>query len=355
MKKTAFLFLLLVCIVAASYSCSPKRSRKPVSNITILPTAKNYIYGTTVAVRVETKLRNGEIDNVKLYFNDNLVEEKKSLDFTVDGINLDVLGNNTFRVVATKKDDVSNTRTISFLAVSDEIPKKYSYTTLKDYPHNSEFYTQGLEFRDGFIYEGTGEHGRSGLFKINLTNGKPVMQQLLNSKYFGEGITILNDKIYQLTYRAQKGFIYNLDDFAVIDSFSYRSKEGWGLTNDGSHLIMSNGTHELIWLDPSDFSEVKKVQVANNKGLINNLNELEYINKTLYANVYTTNLIVQIDPQTGKVISEINLDGILKMYTNPHDTIDYLNGIAYDSERSRLFVTGKWWPRLFEIELIESK
>ncbi len=355
MNKTAFLFLLLLCMGAASYSCSPKRSRKPVSNITILPTAKNYIYGTTVAVKVETRLRNGEIENIKLFFNGKLLEEKESLNFTVDGIKLDVLGNNSFHVVATKKDNVSNTRTASFLVVSDLIPKKYTYTTINDFPHNSNFYTQGLEYQNGFIYEGTGEYGHSGLFKVNLETGRPVSQQLLDSKYFGEGITILNDKIYQLTYRSQKGFVYNLSNFAVIDSFRFKSKEGWGLSNDGNYLILSNGTHELIWLDPSDFSEVRKVQVANNLGLVNYLNELEYINGTLYANVYTTNIIVQIDPQTGKIISEINLDGILKMYTNPNDTTDYLNGIAYDSIRKRLFVTGKWWPRLFEIELIESK
>jgi glutamine cyclotransferase len=239
--------------------------------------------------------------------------------------------------------------------VSDITPKKYGYSTKKDYPHNRKFYTQGLEFFNGFIYEGTGENGSSGLFKVNLNTGKTVLQHLLDKKYFGEGITILNDKIYQLTYRAQKGFVYNLNDFAVIDSFTYKSKEGWGLTNDGNHLIMSNGTHELIWLNPTDFSEVRKVQVANNQGIIAYLNELEYINGTIYANVYTTNLIVQIEPETGRVLSEINLEGILNMYTNPTDTIDYLNGIAYDAAGERLFVTGKWWPRLFEIELIESE
>ena len=144
-------------------------------------------------------------------------------------------------------------------------------------------------------------------------------------------------------------------DFSVIDSFTYTSKEGWGLTNDGTNLIMSNGTHELIWIDPTDFSEIKKIQVANNQDLVNYINELEYINNTIYANVYTTNIIIQIEPETGKVLSEINLDGILKMYTNSTDTVDYLNGIAYDNNTDRLFVTGKWWPRLFEIELIESK
>ncbi len=355
--KRLFSILFLLSIVAASYSCSnqSKRSRKPVSKIKILPAANNYIYGTTVAVKVDTKVRNGEIDNIKLYYNGNLLEESKELNFTVDGIELDMLGNNSFQVVATKTDNVSNTRTFPFTVFSDIVPEQYTYTTVNDYPHNTGHFTQGLEFQEGFLYEGTGEHGKSGLYKINLKTGKILMNHMLDPKYFGEGITFFNNNIYQLTYRAQKGFIYDPADFAVIDSFTFRSKEGWGLTNDGQHLIMSNGTSELIWLDPDDFSEVRKVQVANNLGLINNINELEYIDKTIYANVYTTNIIVQIDPETGKVVSEINLDGILNMYRNPTDTIDYLNGIAYDNRSDRFLVTGKWWPRIFEIELVKSK
>jgi len=265
------------------------------------------------------------------------------------------LGNNILNVVATKTDGVDNTRSISFTVLSDITPKKYTYKTIKDFPHNNQFYTQGLEYHNGHIYEGTGEHGKSGLYKVEYQTGESIMKHKLDYKYFGEGITIINDKIYQLTYRAQKGFVYNLDNFAVIDSFTYKSREGWGLTNDGTHLIMSNGTHELIWLDPTNYSEIKKVQVANHSGIVNYINELEYINETIYANIYTTNIIVQIDPQTGKVLSEINMDGILKMYTNPTDTIDYLNGIAYDKDKERIFVTGKWWPRMFEIELMESE
>lgn len=357
MKHSIFPFVLIFSLFITFFSCSnkPKRSRKPVSTITILPEAKNYIYGNFVSVRVQTKLRNGEIEHIKLFYQGELLKESSELDFTVSNVKLKQLGRNNLSVTATKTDEVSNSRSVSFNVVSDILPKKYSYTTLKDYPHNRKFYTQGLEFYNGYIYEGTGEKGSSGLFKVNLNTGNIVLQHLLDEKYFGEGITILNDKIYQLTYRAQKGFVYNLSNFAVIDSFTYKSKEGWGLTNDGNYLIMSNGTHELTWLDPSDFSEVKKVQVANNKGIINYLNELEYINETIYANVYTTNLIVQIEAETGKVLSEINLEGILNMYTNPSDTIDYLNGIAYDAAGDRLFVTGKWWPRLFEIGLAESE
>ena len=357
MKKYIFPLTIIFSLLIFCFSCSskPKRSRKPVSSITILPAAQNYIFGTSVSVRVETKLRNGEIDNIRLFYQGELIHESRELDFTVSNILLNHTGDNNFQVVATKKDNVNNSQNVSLNVVSDIIPEKFKYNVINDFPHNPKLFTQGLEYHNGYIYEGTGEYGTSGLYQVNLHTGKILKEQPLNKKYFGEGITILNNKIYQLTYRSQKGFVYDLENFAVIDSFTFRSKEGWGLTNDGENLIMSNGTHELIWINPSDFSQIKKVQVANNEGVINYLNELEYINGTIYANVYTTNLIVQIDPETGKVLSEINFDGILNMYANPDEPVDYMNGIAYDQEKNRLFVTGKYWPRIFEIQPVKSE
>jgi len=354
MKKSLFPVFSILCLLIIFFSCSnkPKRSRKPVSSITILPKAKNYIYGHAISVNVKTKIKNGEIDTINFYYNDSIIRQTDQLDFTIKELKINSLGKNSLRVTASKKDGVKNSRIISFNVISDTEPQKLQYSVINDYPHNKEFYTQGLEFHNNYLYEGTGEKGASGIFKINLSTGKILMQHLIDKQYFGEGITILNDKIYQLTYRSQKGFIYDLDDFSLIDSFQYRSKEGWGLTNDGHNLIMSNGTNELIWIDTSDFSEVKKIHVANNKGIINYINELEYIDKKIYANVYTTDLIIIIDPATGKVLSEINMEGIINMYKNSSDTIDYLNGIAYDAKKEKLLVTGKWWPRLFEIEVM---
>ena len=357
MKRNFFPVALIICLFVTFISCSnkPKRSRKPVSSITIEPGARNYIYGNTVIVNVKTKVRNGEIDNIKLFYEGELIKESSALEFTTENVQLNSIGRNTFRVVATKTDSVSNSRTISVNVVSDIQPKQFTYKTVNNYPHNHEFYTQGLEFHNGFLYEGTGENSKSGLYKINLLSGRILQEFRLADKYFGEGITILNDKIYQLTYHAQKGFVYNLDNFARIDSFQFRSEQGWGMTNDGENLIMSNGTNQIIWLNPEDFSEIKHIQVANKRGIINNINELEYINGTLFANVYTTNLIIEIDPETGKVLSEINMEGILNLYQNPEEKIDYMNGIAWDAENDRLFVTGKWWPRIFEIELVPSE
>lgn len=354
MSRAAFPLLLLCCLFVTSFSCSnqSKKSRKPVSSITIIPAKKNYAFGEKVSVNIQTKVKNGEIKTIQLFYNNQLLSNSKELDFTVVDFELNAIGVSNFRVEAVKTDDVSNSRSQSFTVVSDNVPEKYSYKTVNTFPHSRTYYTQGLEFHNGFLYEGTGENGASGIYKLKLETGNELQKKMLPEQYFGEGITILNDKIYQLTYRAQKGFVYNLSDFALIDSFQYQSKEGWGLTNDGTNLIMSDGTQFLTWLNTDDFSVVKRLQVANNKGIINYLNELEYIDGILYANVYTTDLIVQIDPETGKVLGEINLTGLINMYKNSTDKIDYLNGIAYDKKSDRLFVTGKLWPRLFEIELV---
>lgn len=357
MKKSVFPLVMVCCLLVTFFSCSnkPKRSRKPVSAITVEPVSRNYISGNTVSVNVKTKLKDGEIENIQLLYKNQLLKESKDLDFTVENVKLNELGNNSFKVIATKTDGLENTRTKTISVLSDVVPKKYGYQIVNNYPHLKTSYTQGLQFYNGFLYEGTGNNGESEVLKINLSTGDVLQKYKLDDLYFGEGITILNDKIYQLTYRAQKCFIYNVSDFALIDSFQFRSKEGWGLTNDGTNLIMSNGTHLLTWINPIDFSIVKTLQVANDKGLVKYLNELEYINGTIYANVYTTDIIVQIDPETGKILSEINLNGILNLYKNPSEKIDYLNGIAYDKENNRLFITGKWWPRLFEIKLNKLK
>ncbi len=357
MNKSVFPLVLVFCLFVTFFSCSnkPKRSRKPVSTIVIEPKKKNYVYGEKVSVNVKTKVKDGEIENIQLFYDNQLVKESKDLDFTVTDIELNSLGNNNFRAIATKTDSVNNSRVETIAVISDIEPKKYSYQVINNFPHLKTSFTEGLEFYNGFLYEGTGNNGKSDLMKINLTTGNIIQKYSLDDTYFGEGITILNNKIYQLTYRAQKGFVYNLSDFKLINEFQFSSREGWGMTNDGTNLIMSNGTNTLTWINPENFSEIKTLQVANNRGLINNINELEYIDGKILANVYTTNIIIEIDPETGKVLKEINMDGILNMYTNTSDTIDYMNGIAYDKEKDRLFVTGKWWPRLFEVKLVESK
>jgi glutamine cyclotransferase len=357
MKAVTFSLILVFGIIITFFSCSNSsdRSRKPVSTIEIKPLKNNYVFGENVTVKVKTKVKDGEIESVKLYLNNQLIKESKELDFTVNDVKLNKLGLGNFTVEATKTDGLKNSRSQVISIISDLVPQKLTYKTVNTFPHSKKHYTQGLEFFENVLYEGTGEYGTSGIFKTKLETGNIEQSKMLDAKYFGEGITILNDKLYQLTYKTKIGFVYRLSDFALIDSFQFQSDEGWGLTNDGTNLIMSDGTHLLTWLNPNDFSVVKTLQVANNKGIINNLNELELIDGIIYANIYTTDLIVTIDPETGKVLSEINLSGIVDMYKNQKDPIDYLNGIAFLEKSKRLFITGKYWPKIFEINLVPSK
>jgi len=202
------------------------------------------------------------------------------------------------------------------------------------------------------MYESTGENGKSALLKNNIKTGKTLQSVKLADRYFGEGITIFNDKIFQLTYKTKVGFIYKLETMALVDSFHFESAEGWGMTHDEKYLIMDDGTNILTYLDPITCKSVKKVQVYDDKDPVLYINELEYSDSFIYANLWTTNIIVKIDPKTGKVLSKIDLDGILSM--NSGKQVDVLNGIAIDPVTKKIYVTGKLYSKLFEIKLIKK-
>jgi glutamine cyclotransferase len=233
------------------------------------------------------------------------------------------------------------------------VPVEYSYQVVKEYPHDVAAYTQGLQYVDGVLYEGTGNRGTSSLRRVSLETGEVIKIRDLDQSLFGEGITVLGERIYQLTYKSQVGFIYDKESFQEIQKVYYQNREGWGLTNNGEELIMSDGTNIIYFLDPEMFTINRQIEVYHNVGPANSLNELEYINGKIWANRYFTDEIVIIDPETGKVEGRINLKGILKA-THRKPTTDVLNGIAWDREGERLFVTGKYWPRLFEIRIRES-
>lgn len=229
----------------------------------------------------------------------------------------------------------------------------FTYKIINSYPHDPSAFTQGLIFTNGTLYEGTGRHGQSSLRKVDLETGEVLAQLPMAEEYFGEGITLFDDKIYQLTWRNQTGFIYDSNSFEIINTFTYPT-EGWGITHDGAQLIMSDGTNTLYFLNPDTLEENGRLTVQDEQGNpIMLLNELEYIDGQIYANIWQTNRIVRIDPQTGLVTAWIDLTNLLapETLTQP---VDVLNGIAYDAENGRLFVTGKLWPALFEIELMET-
>ncbi|RME86043.1 MAG: glutaminyl-peptide cyclotransferase [Caldilineae bacterium] len=225
-----------------------------------------------------------------------------------------------------------------------------SYRVVQAFPHDPNAFTQGLVFDGTQLYEGTGLYGRSSLRRVDLETGQVMQMLALPSRYFGEGITIFGDRIYQLTWRSHIGFVYDKTTFALLRTFSYPT-EGWGLTHDGTRLIMSDGTSTLHFLDPETLAEVGQVEVRDQGEPIVWLNELEYVGGAVLANVWQTDRIARIDPDSGEVTAWIDLTGLLP----PEDRtqpVDVLNGIAYLSEQDRLFVTGKLWPRLFEIELV---
>lgn len=233
---------------------------------------------------------------------------------------------------------------------TDEVLPVYGYRVVDIYPHDPGDFTQGLVYVDGVLYEGTGQYGRSGLEKKDLETGQTLHELPLPDIYFGEGMTVLGDKIYQLTWREHTGFVYDKETFQLLATWSYPG-EGWGLTHDGQQLIMSDGTDVLTFIDPETLQIVGRVQVQNVLGRpLAKLNELEYVDGEVYANIWTTDIIARIDPTTGEVLGLIDLSNLLPL-TEVTAPVDVLNGIAYDAAGGRLFVTGKLWPKLYEIDL----
>jgi len=227
----------------------------------------------------------------------------------------------------------------------------YRYHVVNTYPHDTEAFTQGLIYYNDYLYEGTGLYGQSSLRKVDLESGQVLQQIDISSDYFGEGIAIFENNIYQLTQLSRKGFIYTIDNFDSVGQFTYNA-EGWGLTHDGDHFILSDGSSSLQFLDSQHLQVQYSVPVIDEDDPVSNLNELEYINGSIYANIWYSDLIIIINPENGYVTGRIDLSGLL----NPEDIspeTNVLNGIAYDNKNQRIFVTGKRWPKLFEIELVE--
>jgi glutaminyl-peptide cyclotransferase len=224
----------------------------------------------------------------------------------------------------------------------------YGYQIVHAYPHDPDAFTQGLQYVDGFLYEGTGLNGRSSIRKVRLETGEVVQRRDVARAYFGEGITVWKSEIVELTWQSNVAFVYDKATFMPRRTFKYKG-EGWGLTTDGTNLIMSDGSDELRVLDPATFAERRRIRVTAAGMPLRNLNELEYMKGEILANVWMTSSIARIDAATGRVTGYIDLDGLL----TPAELakVDVLNGIAYDDQRDRLFVTGKLWPKVFEITI----
>jgi glutamine cyclotransferase len=227
----------------------------------------------------------------------------------------------------------------------------YGYAIVRTYPHDPTAFTQGLLYHDGFLYEGTGLNGRSSVRKVRLETGEVAQRHDLAAPYFGEGITIWRSALYQLTWQSGLAFVYDRRTLAPRRTFTYAG-EGWGLTHDGAALIMSDGSDQLRFLDPTTFAERRRVAVTAAGVPVRRLNELEYVRGEVFANVWQTDYVARIDPATGRVSGWVDLGGLLSPVEAA--SADVLNGIAYDEARDRLFVTGKLWPKLFEIRLFRK-
>jgi glutaminyl-peptide cyclotransferase len=257
-------------------------------------------------------------------------------------------GKNTLAFELRENGNVSSS-SVELVLLSDIKPRQYKYKVVNVYPHDSQAYTQGLFYEDGFLYEATGLRGESTVRRVKLETGEVVRSFSVPSEIFGEGITYYDDKIVQLSWDSGRGFVYRFSDFKLLQEFRYNG-EGWGLDHFEGKLYMTDGSHTIRILNDQTYSLIETLDVYDNEGPVQYLNELEFINGKLWANIYRHEKIVIIDPKTGKAEGNINLKRLLPMNDYTSQT-DVLNGIAYDKKNNRIFVTGKKWPKLFEIEI----
>jgi len=346
MKKLSILFYFLAILLttiscADAYKFSIEKPEKATLNQTI----------TLKMVEKEGK----EIEKVQFYVNGKEVSSNGNtltLNTNDLGVGKHAINGLAFFDGKTKKKN-------AFLEVfADTKPDFYKYKIVNEYPHDTKAYTQGLEYYRGYLYETTGRRGQSSLRKIEIKTGKVLQKIDLDNQYFGEGMTIVGDKIIWLTWQAKKGFVFDLETFKKEKEFSYnKSEEGWGLTQNKSELIKSDGTNKIWFLDKETLKEKHFIQAYAHDRALTQLNELELINGKLYANYYQKPIIAIINPETGVVEGLINLKGLEAEMKKTQKLVandEVLNGIAFDAENNRLFVTGKNWGKLFEIELIKQ-
>lgn len=294
--------------------------------------------------------KNKAIDSVAYYINDvkaGTAKGNAKLDVSLSGRKF---GYQNIKAVAYYEGDSAET-TARIELVSNIQPELLQYEIVNTYPHDMQAYTQGLEFYRDTLIEGTGQYRESSLRKVNYKTGEVYKKVMLGEKFFGEGITVLNNKVYQLTWRENTGYVYDADTFEKIKEFPYfKNVEGWGLTNDGKYLYQSDGTEKIWILDPETFKEVDYLNVYTANSKIKAVNELEWIDGKIYGNIYQKDALAVINPKTGAVEAVLNLSE-LKSKVTPHPELDVLNGIAYNPKTKTIFVTGKNWDKMFEIRV----
>jgi glutamine cyclotransferase len=369
MKRSTVQFSLLGLVLAAFISCSGSTgsgagkdragndslsvafaadTRPAKRLIEVLAPADNSSFSCTerLVFSVTHAAGQNKVDSVQVFVGTTLATTITSLPATSELVMSGDPGRISVRAVAWSAASKPQTVTLFVNLLSDITPVTYRYRVVKAYPHDRRAYTQGLFWDGGFFYEGTGQQGESSLRKVDPETGKVISQVALDGSLFGEGVALLGDRIYQLTWTTKVGFVYEKETLRQINRIYYQT-QGWGLATIGDSLVMSDGTN-VLWLLDSDFNVLSSVDVWDNKGIVDNLNELEMIEGELWANIWQTDRIARIDPFTGKVLGYVELNNLLPREEREPGT-DVLNGIAWDAEGRRLFVTGKYWPRLYEI------
>jgi len=307
---------------------------------------EKYIEGDSIEFAIATN--NLEIDSVLVRTRlDTVISRNKS--FKIPSTNL--IGKPRI-ILDVHFDQRKETHYPKIMVLPSRDPIEYGFRIINTYDHQVSASTQGLIFHNGYLIEGTGKRGESSLRKVELSSGNVLKSIALDNQYFGEGVTLYKDRIYQLTWRKNVGFIYNLD-FELIEQFNYPT-QGWGLTTIGERILMSDGSENLYYVKPQNFIEVDKIQVYDTHGPVVDLNELEFINGKVYANVFQENYIVIIDPKSGRVEGKINLTELVESVGKLDHPDEVLNGITYHPDRETLLVTGKRWPKLFEIKIFKK-
>ncbi|MFD2552176.1 glutaminyl-peptide cyclotransferase [Bizionia sediminis] len=339
-----WLTLIILSLFVVSCGTNINDVKKEIS---IQTNAKNEAFslGDTLKLAISNP-KNHPLSNVTFRLNDNEVS-------TLVPLHSIKLGIHTLSAsFSLNGETASVSKSITIL--NNETPKIYTYTLINEYPHDPSSYTQGLEFYNGMLYEGTGQYGGSKLRQVDYKTGQVLKNINLPQEYFGEGITILNNSIYQLTWKRGTGFVYDVATFEKTGSFKYgESVEGWGICNDGKQLYKSDGTEKIWTLNPETLAEEGYIQAYHNKGKVVELNELEWVNGKIYANRWNKNGVAIINPENGAVEGVIDFTSLQKRVTK-HPKLDVLNGIAYNPDTETLFVTGKYWDKLFEVKITEK-
>ncbi|MDX1362849.1 glutaminyl-peptide cyclotransferase [Arenibacter latericius] len=343
-NKINLLFLFPIFFVA----CGGNTDLNQLFEIQLEGNKTEFKKNDVVNIAIANK-KNKEIDKVTYYINNT---EVAVVDNKIE-LNLPQLGAKTITAnISFDGGAVEINKDIKLLA--ENAPEIYTYEIINEFPHDNTAYTQGLEFYNDTLYESTGRKGHSSLRKVDYKTGKVLQKIALEDQYFGEGITIMNGKIYQLTWQSGVGFIYDLDLFKKIDSFKYnQSKEGWGLCNDGTTIFKSDGTEKIWSLNPETMAEEGYFETVTNTSIFNRANELEYVDGKIYANVYQKESMMIIDAKSGAIEGVVNFGG-LKDKVTQHQNLDVLNGVAYHPERKTFFVTGKNWDKLFEVNIVKK-